>query len=129
LAALTLVFLAATATLRPFSGFAVQAAGRGDVIPVTAVVALLVCLAPTTIGALVSAIGIAGMDRLIRANVVALSGRAVEAAGDVDVLLLDKTGTITLGNRQATELLPAPCVTDAELADAAPLSSLADETL
>ncbi|HVQ26198.1 MAG TPA: potassium-transporting ATPase subunit KdpB [Planctomycetota bacterium] len=128
LAALTLVFLAATATLRPFSGFAVQAAGRGDVIPVTALVALLVCLAPTTIGALVSAIGIAGMDRLIRANVVALSGRAVEAAGDVDVLLLDKTGTITLGNRQATELLAADGVGVERLADAAQLASLADET-
>ena len=128
LAALTLVFLAATATLRPFSSFAVQTAGRGEVITVTALVALLVCLAPTTIGALVSAIGIAGMDRLIRANVIALSGRAVEAAGDVDVLLLDKTGTITLGNRQATELLAADGVGVERLADAAQLASLADET-
>ncbi len=128
LAALTLVFLAATATLLPFSAFSVGAAGQGEVITVTALVALLVCLAPTTIGALVSAIGIAGMDRLIRANVIALSGRAVEAAGDVDVLLLDKTGTITLGNRQATELLPAEGVNVAALADAAQLASLADET-
>ena len=128
LAALTLVFLTATATLLPFSAFAVSAAGQGEVITVTALVALLVCLAPTTIGALVSAIGIAGMDRLIRANVIALSGRAVEAAGDVDVLLLDKTGTITLGNRQATELLPADGVGIEALADAAQLASLADET-
>ena len=128
LAALTLVFLAATATLLPFSDFAVGAEGRGQVIPVTALVALLVCLAPTTIGALVSAIGIAGMDRLIRANVIALSGRAVEAAGDVDVLLLDKTGTITLGNRQATELVAADGVALEALADAAQLASLADET-
>ena len=90
--------------------------------------ALLVCLIPTTIGALLSAIGIAGMDRLVRRNVLAMSGRAVEAAGDVDVLLLDKTGTITYGNRQATELLPLDGVTDAELAEAALLSSLADET-
>jgi K+-transporting ATPase ATPase B chain len=128
LAALTLVFLAATATLLPFSAFSVGAAGQGEVITVTALVALLVCLAPTTIGALVSAIGIAGMDRLIRANVIALSGRAVEAAGDVDVLLLDKTGTITLGNRQATELLPADGVGLEALADASQLASLADET-
>jgi K+-transporting ATPase ATPase B chain len=128
LAALTLVFLAATATLLPFSAFAVSAAGQGEVITVTALVALLVCLAPTTIGALVSAIGIAGMDRLIRANVIALSGRAVEAAGDVDVLLLDKTGTITLGNRQATELVPAEGVALEALADASQLASLADET-
>ncbi|HZM00825.1 MAG TPA: potassium-transporting ATPase subunit KdpB [Planctomycetota bacterium] len=128
LAALTLVFLTATATLLPFSAFAVGAAGQGEVITVTALVALLVCLAPTTIGALVSAIGIAGMDRLIRANVIALSGRAVEAAGDVDVLLLDKTGTITLGNRQATELVPADGVAIERLADAAQLASLADET-
>ncbi len=94
----------------------------------TAVVALLVCLIPTTIGGLLSAIGIAGMDRLLRKNVLAMSGRAVEAAGDVDVLLLDKTGTITLGNRMATELLPAPGVRVEELADAAQLASLADET-
>ena len=91
-------------------------------------VALLVCLIPTTIGGLLSAIGIAGMDRMIQANVIAMSGRAVEAAGDVDVLLLDKTGTITLGNRQATEFLPAPGVAERELADAAQLASLADET-
>ena len=91
-------------------------------------VALLVCLIPTTIGGLLSAIGIAGMDRMIQANVIATSGRAVEAAGDVDVLLLDKTGTITLGNRQAGAFLPAPGVTEAELADAAQLASLADET-
>ncbi len=128
LAALTLVFLMATVTLRPFSEYAVSVAGQGQVITITALVALLVCLAPTTIGALVSAIGIAGMDRLIRANVIALSGRAVEAAGDVDVLLLDKTGTITLGNRQATEFLPAEGVTAERLADAAQLASLADET-
>src|SRR6185436_5987004 len=94
----------------------------------TALVALLVCLIPTTIGGLLSAIGIAGMDRMHQANVIAMSGRAVEAAGDVDVLLLDKTGTITLGNRQATEFLPAGGVTDRELADAAQLASLADET-
>jgi len=128
LAALTLVFLAATVTLRPFSAFAVSVAGRGEVITVTALVALLVCLAPTTIGALVSAIGIAGMDRMIRANVIAMSGRAVEAAGDVDVLLLDKTGTITLGNRQATEFVPADGTPVETLADAAQLASLADET-
>ncbi len=91
-------------------------------------IALLVCLIPTTIGGLLSAIGIAGMDRLLQKNVLAMSGRAVEAAGDVDVLLLDKTGTITLGNRQATEFLPAPGVTEPELADAAQLASLADET-
>ncbi len=105
-----------------------DAAGSGEVVSITILVALLVCLAPTTIGALLSAIGIAGMNRLSRANVVAMSGRAVEAAGDVDVLLLDKTGTITLGNRQATEFVPAPGVDVAELADAAQLASLADET-
>ena len=110
LAALTIVFLFATATLRPFSAFAVAASGQGELVSVTVLVALLVCLIPTTIGGLLSAIGIAGMDRMIRANVIATSGRAVEAAGDVDVLLLDKTGTITLGNRQATEFIPAPGV-------------------
>ena len=94
----------------------------------TVLVALLVCLIPTTIGGLLSAIGIAGMDRMMQANVIATSGRAVEAAGDVDVLLLDKTGTITLGNRQATAFMPAPGVTEQELADAAQLASLADET-
>src|SRR5262245_19385940 len=128
LAALTLVFLLATATLRPFAAYAVAAAGRGEVITVTVLVALLVCLIPTTIGGLLSAIGIAGMDRMIRANVIATSGRAVEAAGDVDVLLLDKTGTITIGNRQATEFVPAPGVSVEALADAAQLASLADET-
>ena len=128
LAMLTLVFLLATATLAPFSQFAVNAAGQGNVITLTVLVALLVCLIPTTIGALLSAIGIAGMDRMVRANVIATSGRAVEAAGDVDTLLLDKTGTITLGDRQAFAFVPAPSVTEQELADAAQLASLADET-
>ncbi|MDR3640563.1 MAG: potassium-transporting ATPase subunit KdpB [Humidesulfovibrio sp.] len=128
LAALTLIFLLVCATLLPFSKFGVDQAGKGVVISVTVLTALFVCLAPTTIGGLLSAIGIAGMDRLIQANVIAMSGRAVEAAGDVDVLLLDKTGTITLGNRQATLFMPAPGVTEAELADAAQLSSLVDET-
>lgn len=128
LAALTIVFLVVTATLLPFSIFAVQEAGRGTPVSVTVLVALLVCLIPTTIGALLSAIGIAGMDRMLQANVLAMSGRAVEAAGDVDVLLLDKTGTITLGNRQATAFIPAPGVTEKQLADAAQLASLADET-
>jgi K+-transporting ATPase ATPase B chain len=128
LAAMTIVFLLATATLLPFSIYAVREAGSGAPVTVTALVALLVCLIPTTIGGLLSAIGIAGMDRLIQANVIASSGRAVEAAGDVDVLLLDKTGTITLGNRQATDFLPVQGVTAEELADAAQLASLADET-
>jgi K+-transporting ATPase ATPase B chain len=128
LAALTIVFLLATVTLLPMSMYAVAEAGQGTPVTVTALVALLVCLIPTTIGGLLSAIGIAGMDRLIRANVIAISGRAVEAAGDVDVLLLDKTGTITLGNRQATEFLAADGVDPARLADAAQLASLADET-
>ncbi len=128
LAALTLIFLVTATTLLPFSLFSVRAAGAGTPITVTALAALLVCLIPTTIGGLLSAIGIAGMNRLIRDNVLALSGRAVEAAGDVDVLLLDKTGTITLGNRQATELLPAPGVSVERLADAAQLASLSDET-
>ena len=110
------------------SQFSVEVSGRGSPVAITVLAALLVCLAPTTIGGLLSAIGIAGMDRLGRANVVAMSGRAVEAAGDVDVLLLDKTGTITLGNRQATEFIPAGGVGVAELADAAQLASLADET-
>jgi potassium-transporting ATPase ATP-binding subunit len=122
LAAMTAVFLVIVVSLRPFALFADTAAST------TTLIALLVALIPTTIGALLSAIGIAGMDRLVRRNVLALSGRAVEAAGDVDVLLLDKTGTITLGNRQATEFLPAPGVEVAELADAAQLSSLSDET-
>jgi K+-transporting ATPase ATPase B chain len=128
LAALTIVFLLATATLLPFSLYSVAAAGQGTPVTVTVLVALLVCLIPTTIGALLSAIGIAGMDRMIQKNVIAMSGRAVEAAGDVDVLLLDKTGTITLGNRQATAFFPAAGVTEATLADAAQLASLADET-
>ena len=128
LAALTLIFLVATVTLLPLSVFSVRVAGAGAPITVTALSALLVCLIPTTIGGLLSAIGIAGMDRLTQNNVVALSGRAVEAAGDVDVLLLDKTGTITLGNRQATELIPAAGVGIERLADAAQLASLADET-
>jgi potassium-transporting ATPase ATP-binding subunit len=128
LAGLTIVFLLATATLLPYSIFSVQAAGQGTPVTVTALVALLVCLIPTTIGALLSAIGIAGMDRMIQKNVIAMSGRAVEAAGDVDVLLLDKTGTITLGNRQATAFLPADGVTEEALADAAQLASLSDET-
>jgi K+-transporting ATPase ATPase B chain len=128
LAMMTIVFLLATATLAPFSSYAVTAAGQGSIITATVLVALLVCLIPTTIGALLSAIGIAGMDRMIQKNVIAMSGRAVEAAGDVDVLLLDKTGTITLGNRQATAFFPADGVTEAALADAAQLASLADET-
>ncbi|MCX5684677.1 MAG: potassium-transporting ATPase subunit KdpB, partial [Planctomycetota bacterium] len=128
LAGLTIVFLVVCATLLPYSLYAVASSGQGTPVPVTVLVALLVCLAPTTIGALLSAIGIAGMNRLSEANVVAMSGRAVEAAGDVDVLLLDKTGTITLGNRQATEFLPAEGVTVEQLADAAQLASLADET-
>ncbi|MFO0819922.1 MAG: potassium-transporting ATPase subunit KdpB [Pirellulales bacterium] len=128
LAALTLIFLLVVATLLPFSQFVSDAMGRGRPIGLTVLVALFVCLAPTTIGALLSAIGIAGMNRLSRANVIAMSGRAVEAAGDVDVLLLDKTGTITLGNRQATRFLPATGVAERELAEAAHLASLADET-
>jgi K+-transporting ATPase ATPase B chain len=122
LAALTLVFMFVIISLRPFATFA------GTNVSVTTLIALLVALIPTTIGALLSAIGIAGMDRLVRRNVLALSGRAVEASGDVDVLLLDKTGTITLGNREATEFIPMPGVTEPELAEAAQMSSLADET-
>ena len=128
LAALTVVFLLATVTLLPFSLYSVHATGQGAPITVTVLVALLVCLIPTTIGALLSAIGIAGMDRMVQANVIAMSGKAVEAAGDVDVLLLDKTGTITLGNRQATAFIPAEGVQEASVADAAQLASLADET-
>ena len=128
LAVLTLIFLFATVTLAPFSAFAVASAGQGTVVSLVVLVALLVCLIPTTIGGLLSAIGIAGMDRMVRANVIATSGRAIEAAGDVDVLLLDKTGTITLGDRQATQFHPAPGVTERELADVAQLASLADET-
>jgi K+-transporting ATPase ATPase B chain len=128
LSALTIIFLLVTATLLPYSIYAVTATGQGTPITVTVLVALLVCLIPTTIGGLLSAIGIAGMDRMIQANVIAVSGRAVEAAGDVDVLLLDKTGTITLGNRQATAFVPTQGITEEALADAAQLSSLADET-
>ncbi|BCA56354.1 potassium-transporting ATPase ATP-binding subunit [Nitrospira sp. KM1] len=128
LAALTIIFLLASVTLLPFSLYSVQAMGQGAPVTVTVLVALLVCLIPTTIGALLSAIGIAGMDRMVQANVIAMSGKAVEAAGDVDVLLLDKTGTITLGNRQATAFVPAEGISDRTLADAAQLSSLADET-
>ncbi|MCL2776527.1 MAG: potassium-transporting ATPase subunit KdpB [Polyangiaceae bacterium] len=128
LAALTIVFLLATVTLLPFSLFSVKVAGSGQPVTITVLVALLVCLIPTTIGGLLSAIGIAGMDRMIQANVIATSGRAVEAAGDVDVLLLDKTGTITLGNRQATKFHPAPGISEIDLASAAQLASLADET-
>ncbi|TAN40272.1 MAG: K(+)-transporting ATPase subunit B [Nitrospirae bacterium] len=128
LAGLTIIFLLATVTLLPFSLFSVKAAGQGSPVSITVLVSLLVCLIPTTIGGLLSAIGIAGMDRMIQANVIAMSGRAVEAAGDVDVLLLDKTGTITLGNRQATAFIPAQGVDAKALADAAQLSSLSDET-
>ncbi len=128
LAGLTIIFLLATATLLPYSIFSTRAAGQGHPATLTVLVSLLVCLIPTTIGGLLSAIGIAGMDRMIQANVIATSGRAVEAAGDVDVLLLDKTGTITLGNRQAVAFLPAEGVDLQQLADAAQLSSLADET-
>ncbi len=128
LAAFTIIFLVVCATLLPFSLFSVAAAGQGTPVTVTVLVALLVCLIPTTIGGLLSAIGIAGMDRMIRHNVIATSGRAIEAAGDVDVLLLDKTGTVTLGNRMATEFLPAPGIPADRLADAAQLASLADET-
>jgi K+-transporting ATPase ATPase B chain len=128
LVALTLVFLLATATLLPYSLYSVVIAKLGTPITITALIALLVCLIPTTIGALLSAIGVAGMSRMMRANVIAMSGRAVEAAGDVDVLLLDKTGTITLGNRQASAFIPAPGTKEDELADAAQLASLADET-
>lgn len=122
LAGMTLIFVLATATIPSFAAYA------GGSIPIIVLVALFVTLIPTTIGALLSAIGIAGMDRLVRFNVLAMSGRAVEAAGDVDTLLLDKTGTITLGNRQATEFRPVAGVSEQELADAAQLASLADET-
>jgi K+-transporting ATPase ATPase B chain len=122
LAVLTLVFLLVVVTLQPFALYA------GTSVPVPVLISLLVCLIPTTIGALISAIGIAGMDRLVQHNVLAMSGRSVEAAGDVDTLLLDKTGTITLGNRHAVAFLPAPGVTEQALADASQLASLADET-
>lgn len=132
LVALTIVFLIVTVTLLPFSLFAVDAAKAAGIVSapvtITVLIALLVCLIPTTIGGLLSAIGVAGMSRMMQANVIATSGRAVEAAGDVDVLMLDKTGTITLGNRQAAAFVPAPGVTEQQLADAAQLASLADET-
>ncbi|CAN5282979.1 potassium-transporting ATPase subunit KdpB [soil metagenome] len=128
LASLTIIFLVVCVTLLPFSIYSVNEAGSGAPISLIVLLALFVCLAPTTIGGLLSAIGIAGMDRLLQANVVATSGRAVEAAGDVDVLLLDKTGTITLGDRQATEFIPAPGVDPKHLAQGAQLASLADET-
>jgi K+-transporting ATPase ATPase B chain len=128
LAGFTIIFLVVCATLLPYSLYSVQAAGQGTPVTITVLVALLVCLIPTTIGGLLSAIGIAGMDRMIQHNVIALSGRAVEAAGDVDVLLLDKTGTITLGNRQAVEFIPVGETEAPALAEAAQLASLADET-
>ena len=127
LVTLTIIFLVVCACLLPFSEFAVSQTGQGTVISLTNIVALLVCLAPTTIGALLSSIGIAGMSRLNRANVLSTSGRAIEAAGDVDILLLDKTGTITLGNRQASQFIPIGAVSEEELAEASQLSSLADE--
>ncbi len=128
LVALTVVFLGVVITLLPFSSFSVAANGAGEPVSLVVLTALLVCLIPTTIAGLLSAIGVAGMSRLMQANVIATSGRAVEAAGDVDVLLLDKTGTITLGNRQASAFLPGPGVNERDLADAAQLASLADET-
>ncbi|MDR2299947.1 MAG: potassium-transporting ATPase subunit KdpB [Comamonas sp.] len=128
LVGLTLVFLMVIVTLWPFSAFAVGQTGSGTVVGIAVLVALLVCLIPTTIGGLLSAIGVAGMSRMMQANVIATSGRAVEAAGDVDVLLLDKTGTITLGNRQASDFVPAPGVSVQQLAEAAQLASIADET-
>src|ERR1043166_7876102 len=128
LAGLTLIFLLAVVTLQPFAVYSVASAGAGSGPSVAVLVSLLVCLIPTTIGGLLSAIGIAGMDRVMQHNVLAMSGKAVEAAGDVDTLLLDKTGTITLGNRQASEFLPVDGIPEEELADAAQLSSLADET-
>ncbi len=128
LVALTIVFLAVTVTLLPYSLYSVDVTKAGQPVTITVLVALLVCLIPTTIAGLLSAIGVAGMSRMMQANVIATSGRAVEAAGDVDVLLLDKTGTITLGNRHASLFLPAPGVKEADLADAAQLASLADET-
>jgi potassium-transporting ATPase ATP-binding subunit len=128
LAAFTIIFLVVCMTLLPYSIYSVEAAGQGAPVTITVLVALLVCLIPTTIGGLLSAIGIAGMDRMIQRNVIAMSGRAVEAAGDVDVLLLDKTGTITLGNRQAVEFVAVRSVDVKDLAEAAQLASLADET-
>jgi K+-transporting ATPase ATPase B chain len=128
IAGLTLIFLLAVVTLQPFAKYAVAASGTGSMPTVAVLVSLLVCLIPTTIGGLLSAIGIAGMDRVMQHNVLAMSGKAVEASGDVNTLLLDKTGTITIGNRQAVEFVPVDGVTEADLADAAQLSSLADET-
>jgi len=128
LVALTIVFLVVTVTLLPYSIFSVEAAQAGTVVSLTALVALLVCLIPTTIGGLMSAVGVAGMSRMLQANVIATSGRAVEAAGDVDVLLLDKTGTITHGNRQAAAFFPAPGLSAAALGTCAMQASLADET-
>jgi len=128
LVALTIVFLLVTVTLLPYSMYSVEAMKSGTVVTITALIALLVCLIPTTIGGLLSAVGVAGMSRMMQANVIATSGRAVEAAGDVDVLLLDKTGTITFGNRQATSFVPAPGVSPESLARAALLASLSDET-
>jgi K+-transporting ATPase ATPase B chain len=128
LAAFTIIFLGVCITLLPFSIYSVKTAGAGQPITITVLIALLICLIPTTIGGLLSAIGIAGMDRLIQRNVIALSGRAIEAAGDVDVLLLDKTGTITLGNREAVEFIPVGGTSPQDLADSAQLASLADET-
>lgn len=128
LTALTIIFVLVCATLYPFTLFATEYAGAGGAVSIIVLIALLICLIPTTIGGLLSSIGVAGMSRMLGANVIATSGRAVEAAGDVDVLLLDKTGTITLGNRQASEFLPLSGVSEQQLADAAQLSSLADET-
>ncbi|MES2767864.1 MAG: potassium-transporting ATPase subunit KdpB [Bdellovibrionota bacterium] len=130
LSGLTIIFILAVATLKLFADYSSQSSSQdlSQIVTVPVLVALLVCLIPTTIGGLLSAIGISGMDRLIRKNVIATSGRAVEAAGDIDILLLDKTGTITLGNRMATEFYPAPSVSDVELAEKAQLSSLSDET-
>src|SRR5437879_1180582 len=128
IAGLTLIFLLAVATLPPYAKYAIQVVGSGTAPTVAVLVSLLVCLIPTTIGGLLSAIGIAGMDRVMQHNVLAMSGKAVEASGDVNTLLLDKTGTITLGNRQAVEFITVGGVNQSELADAAQLSSLADET-
>ena len=128
IAGLTFIFLLAVVSLFPFAQYSVQSAGSGQAPSVTVLISLLVCLIPTTIGGLLSAIGIAGMDRVMQHNVLAMSGKAVEAAGDVNTLLLDKTGTITLGNRQAVEFIPIGDASEGELADAAQLSSLADET-
>ena len=125
---LTIIFIVVCATLLPFSIYSVFVTGQGSPITLTVIIALLVCLAPTTIGGLLSAIGIAGMDRLIQKNVITFSGQAIEAAGDVDVLLLDKTGTITLGNRQAVEIIPGEGESAEAVAELAMLSSLSDET-